>query len=512
MSVVRPAYPSTLVTRSNERTAASASGSLGSGAVTAAGLAVQQGLAAVVGVIIAHELGRTGETDGFFAAYGVYLVLAIAATAARVVLLPPLARARREGRLVAESLAFAFALGLVAVPLMVVAAMGSHSLARLLTGFDGGLAEATAESCLLWLIGAAVAQLYAGLAASALAALDDYRTAALGYASGSVLGLVFILARIGEDGVDAVVQGIAINGAVSLVVPTVALAYRARGRKMNTLLTRGDLGQPASRLGVVVAGVAFPLALQGAYLICLPFAADEGVGAVTSLGYAYIAGSAVITITSSALALVTSVPLTRSGLDPEHAARHVQSSSWIGFIAVAAATGVVALLGQTLAEFVLGGAYGDSVGQELGRLVVTLSPWMLVTVVIVASFPLAFVVGRGGALPVAALVVVSIQLPLAWLGDAMAGVYGLAGALAASTGIGLVLVLRILDVTRLALRGLVTAAGVVSGLAVVTFVPPGLVLEPGIAAVCGTALYVCALVVVRPAGLRSGWNYLRALS
>ena len=96
VSIGIPAYPSTSVTRSTERTASSVSGSLGSGAVTAAGLAVQQGLAAVVGVIIARELGTTAETDGFFAAYGVFLVLAIAATAARIVLLPP-ARACARG-------------------------------------------------------------------------------------------------------------------------------------------------------------------------------------------------------------------------------------------------------------------------------------------------------------------------------------------------------------------------------------------------------------------------------
>ena len=69
-------------------------GSLVTGAVTAVGIAVQTGLAAVVGIVIARKLGRTAETDGFFAAYGVFIVLALAATAVRVTVLPPLARAR----------------------------------------------------------------------------------------------------------------------------------------------------------------------------------------------------------------------------------------------------------------------------------------------------------------------------------------------------------------------------------------------------------------------------------
>ena len=136
------------MTRSRERTASPASGSIGSGAVTAAGLAVQQGLAAVVGVIIARELGRSGETDGFFAAYGVFLVLAIAATAARVVFLPPLARARDEGRLLGETVGFGLALAIVALPVMLVAVVGADGLASVLTGFDEGLArETAAASC-----------------------------------------------------------------------------------------------------------------------------------------------------------------------------------------------------------------------------------------------------------------------------------------------------------------------------------------------------------------------------
>ena len=500
------------MTRSTERTASRTPGSLGSGAVTAGGLAVQQGLAAVVGLIIARELGLSAETDGFFAAYGVFLVLAIAANGARVVLLPPLARARLDGRLVGETIGFAVALAVVTLPLLGITILGADPIASLLTGFDDGLAQETAAAALPWLVLAALAQLYAGLAASALAALDDYRTAAIGYATGSVLGLVFILSRIGEDGVDAVVQGVALNGLVAVGVPAIVLARRSRGRSGRPLVTRGDLRRPRTRLGAVVAGVAFPLALQAAYLICLPFAADEGEGTVTSLGYAYIAGSAVIAITSSALALVTSVPLTRSGVDPVRAARHVESSAWIGFIAVATTTGVVALAGPELVEAVLGDAYGDSVGRELGWLIVALTPWMLVTVGIVAAFPLSFVVGRGRSLPLIALAVVGVQLPLAWLGDALAGAYGLAASLAVSTGVGLVLVLRLLGAARVALAGLAGAAAVVSVLALIAFIPPGLVLEPGPAALCGMALYAAALAITRPAGLRSGWSYLRALS
>ena len=73
------------------------------------------------------------------------------------------------------------------------------------------------------MVPAAVAHLFAGLAASGLAALDDYATAALGYAAGSAAGLALILTRVGDDGIVAV-WGMALNGAIALLVPTAGLA------------------------------------------------------------------------------------------------------------------------------------------------------------------------------------------------------------------------------------------------------------------------------------------------
>ncbi|MCA1481889.1 hypothetical protein, partial [Bradyrhizobium sp. NBAIM08] len=60
-------------------------------------IAVVTGLSAAVGVVIARKIGRGVETDGFFAAYGVFLVLVLAASAVRAAVLPRLARARVEG-------------------------------------------------------------------------------------------------------------------------------------------------------------------------------------------------------------------------------------------------------------------------------------------------------------------------------------------------------------------------------------------------------------------------------
>jgi hypothetical protein len=480
--------------------------------VTAAALVVQQGLAAVVGVVIAREFGRGAQTDGFFVSYGVFLVLALAATASRAVLLPPLARARDERRLGSETTAYGLALAMVALPLLLAAILGPSAIASLLTGFDEGAARETAAATLPWLVAAAVGQLYAGLAASALAALDDYGTAAAGYAAGSVLGLIFILWRVGEDGIEAVAWGMTLNAGVAVALPAVALAVRARRAAMPTNAALPAAAGGGHRLGGLAGGVALPLALQVIYLVSLPFAAGEGVGATTSLGYAYLLGSAVISITASALALVTSVPLTRQGLDRARVARHVDSSAWLALVAVAATAGVFAVAGEPLADAVLGGAYGSDVGEELGHFVLALSPWMLVTIGVSATFPLVFVADRGGGLPLVALLVLVVHLPLAWLGDAVAGVYGLALALAIATGAGLVALLGLLGAIGPTLRGLALAAAIVGGLAAVSFLPLGLVLSPVPAAACGLVLYAVLLALARPSGLRASWRYLRALT
>ena len=117
-----------------KRTASVGLGSLATGAVTALAIAVQTGLAAVVGVVIARELGRTAETDGFFAAYGLFIVLALAANALRVTLLPRLARARDGRRLSSETSAYAVSIAVVAVPALVVGIAAARPIADVLTG------------------------------------------------------------------------------------------------------------------------------------------------------------------------------------------------------------------------------------------------------------------------------------------------------------------------------------------------------------------------------------------
>jgi O-antigen/teichoic acid export membrane protein len=474
-------------------------------------LLVVSGVAAVVGVVIAREFGRGPETDGLLVAYGVFIVIAISAQAIRIAILPALARAKDEGRLAGEIVGFALALAAIAVPLVLVTEIGASWLATLLTGDDSGVAHDTAADALRWVVPAGCLYLFASLAASGLAALDDYALAALGFAAGSVAGLTLILLRADADGIIAVAWGMTLNGTIALLVPLIGLAARAARTGMPRHAVR-PAGPPLrARFGTFLVGAALPLAQQLLYVVCLPFASREGEGAATSFVYAFIGASALVTVTGGSLALVTSVPLTRAGLESKASARHILAASWISLALVGAACGVFALAGGDVVESVLGGAYGGEVGAELGRLIVLLAPWIVASVAISLAFPLTFVTGRTRALPWIGLAALTLQVPLAWLGAETLELDGRALALGVTTVLVCVALLRELHVLADSGPGLVVAAVTIGAIAAVSFGAPSLLLGSVAAAAFGVVAYVVLLAVLRPRGLASGWQYLRAL-
>ena len=406
---------------------------------------------------------------------------------------------------------YALSYAWIAAPLLVASLLASHPIGSALTGFGPDAARRAAASVSPWMVGAAVGQFYAGLTASALAAMDEYVVSAVAYGSGSVAGLVLILWRVDSDGIAAIGWGMALNAGIAVVIQTAWLASRASKESMPA---GGMLpaGAHHRRLGEVARGVCFPLALQGAYVICLAFAAREGVGAATSFGYAFLIGSALVAVTAGSLGLVTSVPVTRAGLDPVGVARHVDSSSWLALVGVTVATGVFAVAGGRVVQSVLGSGYQAHVGTELGRLVVALAPWMVASVGVSVAFPLVFIQARDARLPAYALALVALHVPFAFAGQAIAGLYGLAVALALTTGLGLTAILADLHAARATLVGLAGAATAVGILGVAAFVPTSLLLPTAPAAAGGALVFVGLVALVRPVGLRRSWSYLRSLA
>ena len=494
-----------------KRTDSPGLGSLGSGALTAASLLVVSASAAVIGVVIAREFGRTEETDGLLAAYGVYIVIVVAAQAIRIAVLPQLARAAEDGRLAGTLAGYAGALLVIAVPLVLVAELAADPLGKLLTGNESTVAGETAADALEWIVPAGVAYLFAGLAASGLAALDDYATAAAGFAGASAAGLALILARVGSDGIIAVAWGVAVTGAIALIIPAVGLAIRALRAGMPTSAVRPEGPALADRLRAFAVGAALPIALQLLYVVSMPFAARLETGAATSFVYAYLAAASLVTVTAGSLGLVTSVPLARGAFSMLETIRHVVSASWLALVLVGAAAGVLAVAGGEAVAAILGESYGGAVGSDVGRLIVVFSPWMVASIGVSVTFPLAFVAGRTRGLPWIAMGVLALQVPLAWLGATLLDLEGLAIALACSTFVVLVALLEVLDARAETVRALTAAAAVVGGASAIAFVLPALVLGAIASAGAGLLLYVALLGLVRPRALILSWRYLRAL-
>src|SRR4051794_15855352 len=167
---------------------------LRSGLVTGLAQVALSLAAAGAGALLAHKFGRTAQTDGFLAAYAVYTLLVLAAQAFRLVVVPDLTRAAAEGRLGGESRAFGIAFLALAVPVCVLVVVLAHPLGELVTGSLPESSASVASRALEVLVPAAFVQLLAALAASVLAALNSYGTAALGFGLSGILGLALFAA------------------------------------------------------------------------------------------------------------------------------------------------------------------------------------------------------------------------------------------------------------------------------------------------------------------------------
>ena len=481
---------------------------LRSGVLTGLAQVVLAFAAAGAGALLAQKFGRSAETDGFLAAYGVYLVLVLAAQAFRMVVVPDLTRAAADGRLAGESLAYARAFLALAVPVSILVAVFSGPLGDLITGSLPARSAHIAGRALAILVPAAFGQLLAALAASTLAAIDSYGTAAAGFACGGVAGLVVFAALAGPVGIVGLAIGLAFNAAIAIAVPLVSLWRRG--------VYHGPRAADAavlSRLGHLFQGAAVPLALQGCYLLALRFAAKLGVGSVTSFSYAYLAASTLVTATAFSLGIISSAPLTRRGVDPREAGEHVVHAGWVSLSLVGAAAGVFALVGGRIVQFVLGDAYRGQVGQQLGHLVAYLSPWMVAWVGFAVTFPLVFVGAKRASLVPLGVAGFLLCIPVGLGLRALWGLPGIAVAIGISTFVISLGLMAMIGRAALAIAavGLARLALIVGAVSALAFGGLSLALNPVPAAALGLFVYAFMIFAVRSYGLSEAWTYVRGL-
>ena len=157
------------------------------------------------------------------------------------------------------------------------------------------------------------------------------------------------------------------------------------------------------------------------------------------------------------------MPLTRAGLGEGAAARHVTAAAWVALTVIGGSVGAFAVAGGKIVESLLGDAYGGDIGEEVSRLVVVLAPWMVASVGVNVSFPLAFVAGRLRKLPVIGACALALQVALAWIGSELLQLDGLAVALTLSTLLVLAALLGELGALDAGLRGILRAAAAIAG-------------------------------------------------
>jgi peptidoglycan biosynthesis protein MviN/MurJ (putative lipid II flippase) len=475
--------------------------------VTAGSTVAMGAAAAATGILLARKFGRSAETDGFLAAYGIYLVFAITAQTLRIVLVPELTRAERDGRLLPETRAYAAAVLLVAIPVTVIVGVAAHPFAHALTAGLPAIASSIAGRALPWLVGGGFAQVLAAVAAAALAARGNYVVSAAGFAAGAVSALAVFLVLEGAHGPLSLAWGLALGSALSLCLPVGALYGQG------LLRTLGKPTRPLARLARMVQIVSLPLALQGFYVLALRFAAGLHVGDVTSLAYAYIFAATVVAATASTLALVSSAPLTRRGIDSGSAALHILHAVWLSLVVVAASAAIFALAGARIAHLLLGSSFGGASGHELGRTVVFLAPWMVASVALSITLPLLLVVERRAILPIVAAVALVLHALVSLALRTALGIEGLALALGLSTLV--VLAVLLAAVVQRGLVGFVLSLALptlsVALLTAIAFGIPAVLLSNAAAAVVGFFLYALVLLAIRPRPLRDAWAYVRAL-
>jgi O-antigen/teichoic acid export membrane protein len=479
-----------------------------SGMLTGLSFLTVSGAAAIAGAYLAHKFGRNVETDGFMAAYGVYLVLVLGAQSFRMVVVPDLTRAAARGTLAGEFRAYVVSFAAIAIPATLIVALFPNFFGELVTGRLPHESAAIAGRSLPWLVPAAFVQLLAALAASALAARDSYLVAAAGFALGAIGGVALFVVLADAHGLVSLAWGLSLNAAVAAGLPAIALVRR--GGRLRSGAVPLDLRR---RLWRLLQGAAVPFAVQGIYIIGLRFAAGTGPGNVTSLSYAYLLAATFVSATAFSLSLIAAAPLTRRGIDAESAADHVVHTSWVALAFVGAATGLVALVGGPVITAALGHAYSGKVGDQLGRLVVYLSPWMVAWAAFSITYPLLFVMHRTRYLLPLALFAVLLDVPISIAGRAWWGLTGVTFAMGSSMVLivlGLMAALSPRTLT-LAFAGLVRLSALVGAATALAFGGASLLLGAAPAAAAGLGLYALILLAARELGLAEAWHHVRAL-
>lgn len=385
--------------------------------------------AALIGVLIGRRFGSTAETDGFFAANSIYGVSLFVAQSLRTTTAAPL---------VDSAPGFArFGRYLGGVVWVIAASLVLAVAAAVLAGLAGIEPDARSsfEFAVLILAVAAALQLFTGLAAAMLAALDDYMAAALAYVIGSLTAIVGVIALTPALGVNGVATATAIGASASAA--TVAFALAKRGWRPAPPPVNGHSLRTAGQL---LLGAISLVAAQLVLVVSVAFAGATGTGNATLYSYSMMA----IMLLTAALASPVSIvfaPIVARTWDrkPASLVPMTIGAFRAGALLTGPAVAVLVLCGPQPAGYALSSVSGADINR-IFDLILVLSPSLLGTILVMIPLVAVFARRRFTALAAWSGVVVAGHTAALGAAVAMGGSLMAVAAVTTVSSIGLIAV------------------------------------------------------------------------
>ena len=456
---------------------------------------------ALLALLVAALIGNNAETDGFFAAYGVYSLGVLLAQAARTTVLPRLLEG--ETRFGALDIYFGGGLVLGAVAVFLLVPLGGV-IAELVTGDLPDSAHDAARTALLLLAPAVVAQLYAGLGAAMLAALDDFLSPGIAFLAGGAVSVAVFVAVEPALGVDGIGVGLLAGSGVSAAVVGVALARKGWRPSLDTFAGPRPMGRAAAVL--VVASLPILISHVG-YLITLSIGARIGEGVVTAFSYSYLGYIVAFALLAGSVPLAIIGPLTEHwDRRPETLVEDNERVFRAGLVLFVPLVVGIWLVGHEVAGALLSKFNAAEVDLTVDMFLI-LSPLIAFGLVQAVPYSAVLIVGRYRAIAIVTAGAVVVQVSLALIAGEMGEERLLAAAFTAASTLNLVTTLFLVSrrypaiVAPTLLRALIPMAliaGAAFGLPALAAHALDLPATDWIALAAGLAVYAALVAAVRP--------------
>lgn len=373
-----------------------------------------------------RSFGVDGRTDGFFAAFALYATFGIFSQSIRVTSAPLLVGSRPS----MTAGQFAAALGLIAVPVLLVTGPLAGPLARLLAPGLNGAGRHVTEAALPVLGTAMVLQLWAAGAATLLAVRDRFGPVAAAYGAGAVAGLGGYVALEGTAGRLTLGWSMLLMAVVTFAVMLAGARHRAPAGAPPHPTGALHPRRLIASAGSIMGRTGIYLAFNGLYLVTLAFAGGYGAGNATVVSYAYLFASYLVAGTGFALGMARVADMTRGARSQWRdvlGGTVPQGFRYAMLLSAPALAGLVAF-GAPLVGALLPSSLPAHEVALLQRCAILLLPWTIAAQMVNLLLPVMFALGRARLVNACAPVLIAVQLAVTAAGGALFGVYGVVGA------------------------------------------------------------------------------------